>query len=133
MSALSLPGARATNLLAGEVFRYKDVGLGPFVLHGPDGTRDLRTAEPLELHGLTTPGLYRVEGPGAVLATFAVNASDPRESDLRKRTTEQRDATLGEAVVRAGIGWLQVVLAAIALGLLLCDWMFLAGRWGGTR
>ena len=78
----------------------------------------------------TEPGLHQVRANGTVIATVAVQFSDPRESDLRDRSTGVRAAAIHQAASSPGSrsATEPTFLILCAMLMILADWWILRAR-----
>jgi len=127
------------NLRNGEEFVARGIGEATFRLKRTDGpagadaaTREIVAAREIAAHGvlvvdgLRAPGLYRLERDGAPPLEFGVNDLDAAESDLRTLKSGHRPSSLDLAEIESTFTASDFGLLAIALALLLADWIFLA-------
>jgi hypothetical protein len=127
----SMRGLEARNVAAGRPIVWRrgpdDPPASAFELTSPSG--DVRKAPPGEdaLLDSTEPGLHQVRVNGAVVGTVAVQFSDPRESDLRDRSTGSRKAAtqLAEHAPRSRAAIEPTFLVLAALLMILADWWIL--------
>jgi hypothetical protein len=118
-----LPGLRRANYRPGEPLLFvADPDGRPDLLRGPELELPLAGPAPV-LPG--RPGVYRLFRGERELASVAVAATSPQESDLRKLADEDgieivgRDRGRGEAYGRFGLSWAAVLGALL---LLLLNW-----------
>ncbi|MBL8861427.1 MAG: VWA domain-containing protein [Planctomycetes bacterium] len=126
-----LPGAVATNLVAGAPLAWRGV-LGsdddgaPFVLRGPRGRREHPPRDTLVFDEVDEPGFHRLERHGAQLAIVGVSFQDASESDLRARSSGTRTVEEGAAARAEGPSQLELILLLAIVALALIDWTVLA-------
>lgn len=123
-----LPGPRAVQLRAGEGFQLTDAGSGALIVEGRQtGTSRVEARGDLFVEDLAAPDLYAVrDAEGAERAVFAVNLLSAAESDLRERGSGSRDTEARVAEASLASGGASALLALIAAGVLLLDWVLLA-------
>jgi von Willebrand factor type A domain/Aerotolerance regulator N-terminal len=126
-----LPGASRSNLRVGETFIYRDREPARYRLSGPEDF-DLRAMGTLVVEDVRRPGVYTLERIGEdeqaeVLGQVAFNFVDPAESDLTQLSSGERAGSLSLASVLSGHSWVEGLLLAVVLGLVLADWWILAG------
>lgn len=118
----ALPGPRDTNLVVGQDFVYVGADEGPWTLDGADF---VSTGEDLVVTGLDRPGLHVLESPEQRVE-FAVRLADPAESDLRERSSGERDAVAETGTVASELSGLDTALLLLALLLICIDWWILS-------
>lgn len=128
-----LPGAVRTNLAMGEPFRFRGSGAAEYTLQGPSTTTSVPSLGALALDDLAEVGPYVLREDGEEVAEFAVHFGDDAESDLRELDRGQRTSSVTLAEQRAGSSWLELMLTALALGLLALDWYVLRPRRSATQ
>lgn len=121
-----LPGPERANLAMGEAFTYRGEGEATLTLAGPVGARDLPSRGTLVVDDVGPPGTYSLANGGVEVCALAVSFLDPAESDLRGLGEGARASSAGLAGVRAGLGWVELMLAALGLALVLADWLVLS-------
>ncbi|HJN77757.1 MAG TPA: BatA domain-containing protein [Myxococcota bacterium] len=118
----ALPGPRETNLVVGQDFVHIGAGLGPWIL---DGEELEVIGEDLVVTGLDHPGLHLLEGPEERIE-FAVRLADSAESDLRERSSGDREPIVETGTVASELSGLDTALLLLALLLICVDWWILS-------
>ncbi|QDU66805.1 vWA domain-containing protein [Engelhardtia mirabilis] len=136
----ALPGPRATNLRAGEALVWLVEEPGTYTLRGPldqadsgpvaaeqttDKGRELRFAT------LERPGIYALERDGERVALLGQSFADESVSELRERSSGERQSAAQVASVAISSDRVSAWLAALALLAVAFDIWTLRGRRGG--
>lgn len=124
-----LPGPERVNLHVGETLTYRGEGTGPFApfeIEGEGERHEVPARETLVYDGLDRPGRYALSRGGAPLCELGVRFGDAGESDLGVLSSGRRESSRRLGEVRAGPGRTTSALLALALLLVLGDWLVLA-------
>ena len=116
----ALPGPRETNLVVGQDFVWIGAGAGPWFL---DGVELQRSGDDLVVSDLR-PGVHEIHSE-AESAVVAVRLADPTESDLRERSSGDREALVETGQVASELSGLDTALLLLALLLICIDWWVL--------
>ncbi len=126
MRRSELPGPARTSLAVGESFRFRARESATYRFEGPGGAREIPAQEVLEIDGIEAPGVYTLSDASGPLCQVAYSFCDAAESDLSECSSGLREAARALARLHEGFSWIDVLLAGLALGLLLADWLVLA-------
>ncbi len=128
-----LPGTVARNVLVGGTLRYRRDIRAPVHVIGPDGRRREGYGGAEVSWSAIAPGRWRVVRGDKDLAEFSVLFLDPRESDLTRAASGERDAaTAPRPSAHASAAGERFWLALVLLACVCADWWWL-GRSARTR
>lgn len=131
----ALPGLARVNVAFGESVVYRAGGelaaareaRTPYVLTAPDGERrEIPPRAEFVLDGLAQTGVWELSLGAQTVGRLAVSFVDPRESDLRARSSGRRPAEVSADAPEVDFAWPELALVALALALVLLDFWVLA-------
>jgi hypothetical protein len=131
----ALPGLARVNVALGESVVYRAgaelaaarEARTPYVLVAPDGERrEIPPRAEFVLDGLAQVGVWELTLGAQTVGRLAVSFVDPRESDLRARSSGRRPAEVSADAPEVDFGWPELALVALALALVLLDFWVLA-------
>lgn len=132
MRRRELPGPARVNLRAGESFELRGAGSAAYVARklagAEEAPREVVAHGTLRIDELECAGWWRIERGGAAVCDVAVQTLDAAESDLRQLEAGTRASALALAEIDASFSAVDAALLALALALLLADWIWLARR-----
>ncbi|MFT4540170.1 MAG: hypothetical protein ACI835_002619 [Planctomycetota bacterium] len=133
-----LPGPDRTSFALGEAMNYRDRRAATYELsgpaHDPQATRVMEARGVLTIDDFSRPGIWSLSrqavgdaGQKQLLTELAASFVDAAESDLRDLSEGVREASIGSASVLDEFTWLEMVLLAGGLALVLLDFAVLRG------